>query len=749
MFWVHAHSSARIEQSYRSIASAVRLRDVEDPRTDILGLVIEWLESDSSGDWLMVLDNADDISMLFSREAIHLPRNPRGRILITSRDRNAALQLTGREDRIIAVHGMNEEEAKLLLQVRLPNDRSNEKDRASLVLSLEHLPLAITQAAAYIATHTPKMTTSKYLKAYGRSEENQISLLSSDHGDLRRDPGLPNSVFTTWQISFEQIKIKNPPAAELLSHMCVLDRKKIPSYLFCDDNKPGFRDAVGTLVEFSLVRALVDDDSFEMHRLVQLATRKWLENHGETDKRREEMLHLMSEKFPTSELANWKICEDLEPHAQTILGYSYVSEHCQLDRARILHNTAWWRLTQGVYTIAEVRIQEAVAIRERMLGLQHLRTLDSLRLLASVLEHEGRYVEAEKLNLQVVVTMEKVLGREHPDTLSSLNNLASVYRNQGRSEEAEKLTLQIVKTMEKVLRPEHPDILSNLNNLASIYRNQGRFDEAEKLTLQVLESRTKILGQNHPQTLITVRDLALIYRSQGRYNEAEACEKQTLETMTRILGEDHPDTLVGMANLAVTLQSQGKYETAEEMGRRALEGYKRVLGLEHPRTSSAIANLASTYQNQGRFDEAEKLTLQVLESRTKILGQNHPQTLITVRDLALIYRSQGRYNEAEACEKQTLETMTRILGEDHPDTLVGMANLAVTLQSQGKYETAEEMGRRALEGYKRVLGLEHPRTSSAIANLASILRTQRKYEEADQLTMMMTAKSPMVSYEAE
>ena len=646
MFWVNAQSSARIEQSCRSIASAVNLRGVEDPRTDILDLVFEWLESDGSGDWLMVFDNADDISM-FSHEAIHLPRNPRGRILITSRDERAALQLTGREDQIVKVHEMNEEEAKLLLQVRLPNDRSNEKDRASLVQSLEYLPLAITQAAAYIAMHTPKMTTSKYLKAYCRNEQNQIWLLSSDQGDLRRDPGLPNSVLSTWQISFEQIKIRNPPAAELLSHMCVLDRKKIPSYLFYDDNKIRFSDAVRTLVEFSLVDFLVDDDSFEMHRLVQLATRKWLENNGEIDKRREEMLHLMSEKFPTSEHANWKICENLEPHAQTILGYSYVPEDCQLDRARILHSTAWWRLTQGFYIIAETRIREAVAIRGRMLGIQHLRTLDSLRLLASVLEHEGKYVEAEEVNLQVVEKMEEVLGRKHLDTLISLNNLASVYQNQGRYEKAEKLILQIVETMKEVLGQGHPNTFVSLDNLASLYQNQRRFDEAERLNMQILESRIRILGQNHPETLTTGRNLASVYQSQGRYKEAETWERRILETMTSTLGEDHPDTLVGMANLAVTLQNQDKYEAAEALGRRALEGCMKVLGLEHPRTLSNIANLVSILRAKGNYEAAEMLGRQALEGCKKVLGLEHSLTLSSMANLASILRAQGKYQEAD------------------------------------------------------------------------------------------------------
>jgi hypothetical protein len=103
IFWVHAGSSARIEQSYRAIAAAVKLPDVDESKTDILGLVFRWLESDDSGDWLMILDNADDASIFFSQRdaevhqmddqmqhttalSAYLLQNSRGSILIIFRN---------------------------------------------------------------------------------------------------------------------------------------------------------------------------------------------------------------------------------------------------------------------------------------------------------------------------------------------------------------------------------------------------------------------------------------------------------------------------------------------------------------------------------------------------------------------------------------------------------------------------------------------------------------------------------------
>jgi len=57
--------------------------------------------------------------------------------------------------------------------------------------------------------------------------------------------------------------------------------------------------------------------------------------------------------------------------------------------------------------------------------------------LALVLDHQGRYAEAEGMHRQALELRRKVLGAEHPSTLSSMDNLASVLRSLGRYDEAE------------------------------------------------------------------------------------------------------------------------------------------------------------------------------------------------------------------------------------------------------------------------------------------------------------------------
>lgn len=114
--------------------------------------------------------------------------------------------------------------------------------------------------------------------------------------------------------------------------MSVLDRQGIPEFLLCkDDSRLALEDALAPLNDFALIAFKADGECFEMHRLVQLATRTWLRIHGEIMKWEEEALALLSGSFPNGDHQNWKICMALLPHAEVVLGYQYSRQHCSLQ----------------------------------------------------------------------------------------------------------------------------------------------------------------------------------------------------------------------------------------------------------------------------------------------------------------------------------------------------------------------------------------------------------------------------------
>ena len=654
VFWVHANNAARFEQSYRNIATATKIPGIEDPTVDVLNLVSQWLGSSESGDWFLILDNADDADMFFGPPvgpttqsdaasieppclSRFLPQTGTGSILVTSRDEGTAFRLTGGRKQVLRVDIMSEDDTMALLTNKLPEDPSDNSAKKELIIELGSVPLAVTQASAYITVQGSRMTVAKYLQLLRHDEKNQIDLLSKNEVDLRRDPGVPNSVIRTWQISFSQIKDQNPAAADLLSCMCMLDRQGIPEFLFCEDGDQSlnFEEAIGTLLRFSFVIEEKGNKAFAIHRLVQLATRKWLEAYGEMGKAQEEALRLISDHYPVGTYENWTVCEALEPHAQVVLKYTYDSEACKLQQSDILHNGAWYAWEQGRFENSEEKVQKAVDIRRVCLKSDDPATLLSLSLLALTYGEQGRWTQTEGLEVQVLEIHKRVLEVEHPDTLTAMNNLAVTYKDQGRWTQAEELQVQVLEIRKRVYGVEHPDTLISMSNLASTHRDQGRWTQAEELQVQVLEIRKRVLGVEHPGTLTTMNNLALTYSSQGRWIEAEALNVQVLETRRRVLGAEHPDTLTTMNNLAPTYFNQGRWTQAEELEVQVLEMKRRVLGAEHPDTLIAIHNLAYTYHYLDRHNEAIKLMEQVMELRTKNLGANHRKTIDSINALAV------------------------------------------------------------------------------------------------------------------
>src|SRR5947207_6859804 len=67
VFWVHASNATRFEEGYRRIAERVGIPGWENRETDILKTVNNWLSNEANGQWLMIVDNADDASIFSQR----------------------------------------------------------------------------------------------------------------------------------------------------------------------------------------------------------------------------------------------------------------------------------------------------------------------------------------------------------------------------------------------------------------------------------------------------------------------------------------------------------------------------------------------------------------------------------------------------------------------------------------------------------------------------------------------------------
>jgi tetratricopeptide (TPR) repeat protein len=578
----------------------MKLSCIDHPDVDICEFVSDWLNTEDSGQWLMVLDNADNSELFFrtfeasNQETMtkkplidYLPRklNSNRSLIVTTRNRQLGEDLSSGEP-CIEIPPFAVQEARDLLRSKAGKiaDNWNNSDTDALAEVLGHIPLAITQAAAFMRRN--RMSLQKYLNALERNEQNLKDYLNTELRGHGRESDTSNCVFRTWEMSYDQVRTQEPRAAAMLCLMAMLDGHQIPEKLLrrSHERDIDFSTAIGILDSLSLVMK-VGQRTFAIHRLVQLSIHVWLEQHNEKEGYEEEALSLLADRFPNGEQENWELCESLFPHAQAVLRYDPVTKSSMIQRADLLYNISWFDLRQGRYGSAYEKISESYQLNGKLQGRKHIQTLRSLTLLAIVLQHQGKYEDSEEMHKRALKEQEEVLGMEHRDTLTSVNNLAEVLRNQGKYEKSEKMHRRALEGKEKALGVEHPNTLTSVDNLALVLRDQGKYEEAEEMHRRTLKEKEKVLGVEHPSTLTSVNNLALVLQDQGKYEEAEEMHRRALKRKEKVLGVKHPDTLISVNNLASVLQGQGKYKEAEEMHQRALEESEKILGVEHPDTS--------------------------------------------------------------------------------------------------------------------------------------------------------------------
>ena len=578
-----------------------------------------------------------------------LPRSLHGSILVTTRDRRLGERLADRGKPFL-IEPMETSAAEQLFRSRVSVNES-EDDRAlhELLDLLGHLPLAITQAAAFISEND--ITSTAYLTAI-RDNSNQVQVMfNQDLGDHRRYSESGCSILSTWKLSFNQILEQQPLAAKILSLMAILDLYSVPKYLLITPSTT-FADtttALGTLKAFSLITALDAGKAFEMHRLVQLSVRHWLEMQETIAEYQREALQIVSDHYPTGDYENWKVCEELSPHTHVVLEYE-IGGKCQSQQATLLNNIGRFDNCQGRYEIAQQRLAKALQIRKQVLGKHHPDTLQTASYLGEVLFRSSKYKEGEEVMRYALSSSEEVLGISNPLTRINMGLLAEMLTGQGRFDESEPLFRRALEGKEEDLGTNLND-LKNADNLGAVLRRKTQYEEAEVWVRRSMLGREASLGENHPETLRAVNHLGLVLRHMGRFEEAEILNRRALAGFEQTRGREHHFTLQSLDNLSAVLRCQGKFEAAEWQSRRAFSGLKRLMGEDHRHTLQARMSLALSLKEQLKLSEAADLARDVIEGEKRCLGEAHPQVKVSEKALEGILSAakiEGEWEKVEA-----------------------------------------------------------------------------------------------------
>lgn len=113
--------------------------------------LVQWhLSQESAGQWLLIVDNVDDMEIWNNELDGCLPKSQKGCVLCITRSSMVAVKIAAAD--VIEVPEMDREEAMQLLSKSLINKELLHcyQDMLELLEQLTFLPFAIVQAAAYI-----------------------------------------------------------------------------------------------------------------------------------------------------------------------------------------------------------------------------------------------------------------------------------------------------------------------------------------------------------------------------------------------------------------------------------------------------------------------------------------------------------------------------------------------------------------------------------------------------------------------
>ena len=664
-----------------------------------------WLADEGNGPWLLILDNADDATVLLNpsisdtrsgtasvqrRLLDFLPRVQHGAVLITTRDQSCALSLNGYRGTPIEVLEMTLDESVELLRVFLPE--ADQEEASELVGELENLPLAITQAGAYIKG-VRRFSVPKYLAMYRRSNEDKAALLSKNKDDLRRDRTVPNAVITSWELSFNQIRENSPNSADLLSLMSYFNRQAIPQFLIQGDvDEMSFEDSINVLLTFSLIRAETREDTFEMHRLVQIAMQHWLRTEGDEQLWKEHAIERVAHQFPKlyGQGQHWPLCEDLMPHADEVILYTPSSQESALNRAEIMSRTAWYiHERKGDNVLAEQRSADALQIQRQYLDGDSNAVLNTLATLALAQGELGKYKEMLGLQESILEQRLKKGGIEGEGSLVAMHNLAFSHVHLGHYEKAEDHLKRVVEARRRLGSPEDRELLTSESALAWVYRRLGKYEEAENVLTNNLEICTRRYGFENQDTLTTMTSLSDAYFWQNKTEEAEKLIGKAIPLFTKIFGPSHWMTLNARKILAGIYRKQRKLDEAKEICLSCLN----IAQLHHHPKSEITLNLSNLlgliHRDQGDFNHALRLLKRTVASRRESVGPDHPETLTRMFNLACCYYDMEDKDHAIQLMTEVLEKRREVLPANHPDTFDSANALAYWKSEAGGNEGGE------------------------------------------------------------
>lgn len=721
IWWIQATQQAQVRAGLTELAQRLHLPGSSEAHTAVPAVREALRLGQPFRRWLLVFDSAE------SPEAVRpfFPANGPGEILITSRNPDWAGIA-----RPLEVAVFKREEAKELLRRRGPDIDDEEADR--LAETLGDLPLAIEQAAAWRAE--TGMPVREYLRLF---DEKVAEIL-----DTSAPADYEVSVAAAWNVSFDELRTRNPAAHELLQVCAFFAPEPISRSLFVGvrgvsispELDAALRDpmqlsrTIRDINRYGLAKIDHRNDTLLLHRLVQLVLCNRM-----TPQRWAQMRHgahlLLANLDPNDPVPSqqWPRYQDVLPHA-------YAAKVIECDDRWVRHlvvNLMRFLYYWGDHEEAAGLARQAVNVWTEKLGEADLQTLQAARNLGFYLWTLGRYAEAARVNQRTVELHRQVSGENSEETAIAELAVATDLKGRGDFIAALDLNEQIYQKAKGLFGDDDPTTLTTAHDLVVSLGLAGQYRRGRELGEDTHRRRADVLGYDNPSTISTLNALILARREAGDYVWARLEQEKLAERSRELFGADKAATLRRFHHLSVARRKDGDHQGALELSAQVLERFRLRYGDNHPNAMACALAQSIDLRHTSAVGPARKLGEQTFDRYRQSLGERHPHTLSALLDLAVTLRLFGDAAGARQLDERSLEQFRATLGPDHPHAIVSAINLASDLAALGETKAALALNTEALDRANRVLGTEHPTTLAALTNLVLDLRALDRTQEAE------------------
>ena len=651
IIWIKAETHETMVQSFLRLARDPLGIPTED--RDIESIVRDIYAFFAKRKSLFVFDNAEEYRSEGQDAGISqfLPSH-----FLSSDDNKPSVLITSRNQKwgdikSLTLGAFTEPESIDFIRKALGiKDGSQENEIKNLAETLQHFPLALQQAVAYIKERDIalknvglKFEISDYLKRYKEEAEKLLDFKFPKDSDN----SYTKTTFITWRITIDKIK-DNPEygqqAKEILDIIAYIAPDNIPAKMFLgvERNEEKLGDAIQLLKQYSMINSGEEQSSVNIHRLVQQVTRIELEKQGK-DKVVKKTFELLEESFPygSDKLEDYAKKRQLLPHLEAFLSHvdnwltKNPSEKQTIEKDYLVNLLIW--IGDGYFDLDPRRQKKSL---ERVLPI-----------------------------------IKKHYGSDHFQAAITLANLGIAYGALGDPQKEKELLERALPILKTHYSPDHFEVAKLLANLGNAYGYLGNYKKQKELLERALAIQEKHCGSDHSEVARTLANLGNVYGALGDPQKQKALLVRALLAFEKHYGTGHPEVARTLISLGTAYRALGDPQEEKELLERALPIFKEYYGYDHFEVAKLLANLGIAYGALGDPQKEKELLEQALTIKEKYYNSDHFEVAITLTNLGISHVDLGDYKKQKELLERALAIKKKHYRPDHFEVARTLANL--------------------------------------------------------------------------